>query len=117
VEEGAIANRLVAYARQVSVVFSHYKLRTIMKQISTILLLLLPIRAIFAADALPPVFMGHFYVALDQASFDALRKSPQVDALAHVVERHTVAGKDEWTGFYVQGRQTYMEFFGAQNLP
>jgi hypothetical protein len=88
-----------------------------MKPISTILLLLLPISAIFAADALPPVFMGHFYVALDQASFDALRKSPEVAALAHVVERHTVAGKDEWTGFYVQGRQTYMEFFGAQNLP
>jgi hypothetical protein len=61
--------------------------------------------------------MGHFYVALDEASFDALRKSPEVAALAHVVESHTVAGKDEWTGFYVQGRQTYMEFFGAQNLP
>ncbi len=70
-----------------------------------------------AADVLPPVFMGHFYVALDQASFDALRKSAEVAALAHVVERHTVAGKDEWTGFYVQGRQTYMEFFGADNLP
>jgi hypothetical protein len=88
-----------------------------MKLIYAVLLSLLPISAIFAADALPPVFMGHFYVALDQASFDALRKSPEVAALAHVVERHTVAGKDEWTGFYVQGRQTYMEFFGAQNLP
>lgn len=82
-----------------------------------ILLSLFPLSASFAADTLPPVFMGHFYVALDQTSFDALRKSPEVAALAHVVERHTVAGKDEWTGFYVQGRQTYMEFFGAQNLP
>ena len=61
--------------------------------------------------------MGHFYIALDQGSFDALRKSPEVAELAHVVERHTVAGKDEWTGFCVQGRQTYMEFFGAGNLP
>jgi Family of unknown function (DUF5829) len=87
------------------------------KPISTILLLLLPIAKIFAADALPPVFLNHFFVALDQASFDALRQSPEVAALAHVVERHTVAGKDEWTGFYVQGRQTYMEFFGAANLP
>ena len=88
-----------------------------MKLIFTILSLLLPTAKIFAADALPPVFMGHFYVALDDASFDALRKSPEVAALAHVVERHTVAGRDEWTGFYVQGRQTYMEFFGVQNLP
>lgn len=88
-----------------------------MKCIFTILASLLPISASFAANPLPPVFMGHFYVALDQASFDALRKSPEVAALAHGVERHTVAGKDEWTGFYVQGRQTYMEFFGAQNLP
>lgn len=88
-----------------------------MKLICTVLLSVLPIARIFASDALPPVFMGHFYVALDQASFDALRKSPEIAALAHVVERHTVAGKDEWTGFYVQGRQTYMEFFGATNLP
>ena len=88
-----------------------------MKLIFAILSLLLPTAKIFAADALPPVFMGHFYVALDDASFDALRKSPEVAALAHVVERHTVAGRDEWTGFYVQGRQTYMEFFGVQNLP
>ena len=88
-----------------------------MKRIYTILLSLLPMSPIIAADALPPVFMGHFYVALDQTSFDALRKAPQVESLAHAVERHTVAGKDEWTGFYVQGRQTYMEFFGAQNLP
>jgi hypothetical protein len=85
--------------------------------ISALLLSLLPISAGLAADELPPVFLSHFYVALDQASFDALRKSPQVQALAQVVERHTVAGKDEWTGFYVQGRRTYMEFFGAQNFP
>ncbi len=91
--------------------------RKIMKLIYPILLSLFPISATLAADALPPIFMGHFYVALDQATFDALRKSPEVAALAHVVERHTVAGKDEWTGFYVQGRQTYMEFFGAANLP
>jgi hypothetical protein len=88
-----------------------------MKRICTILLSLLPISAIFAADAVPPLFLSHFFVALDQPSFDALRKSPQVESLAHVVERHTVAGTDEWTGFYVQGRQTYMEFFGAQNFP
>jgi Family of unknown function (DUF5829) len=81
------------------------------------LLSLLPTSTIFAANALPPIYLSHFYVALDQESFDALRQSPQVQALAHVVEKHTVAGKDEWTGFYIQGRQTYMEFFGAQNLP
>jgi len=88
-----------------------------MKRVFPILLSLLPVSPIIAADAVPPVTLSHFYVALDQTSFDALRKSPQVEALAHVVERHTVAGKDEWTGFYVQGRQTYMEFFGAQELP
>jgi hypothetical protein len=91
--------------------------KTQMKLICAILLSLLPLGAIFAADELPPVFLNHFFVALDQTSLDALRKSPQIQALAHTVERHTVAGKDEWTGFYVQGRQTYMEFFGAENLP
>lgn len=88
-----------------------------MKPICTILLWLLPVGTIFAADEPPSVYLGHFYVALDQESFNALRKSPAIESLAHVVERHTVAGKDEWTGFYVQGRQTYMEFFGAENFP
>jgi hypothetical protein len=88
-----------------------------MKPIYAVLLSLLLASAVHAADAPPPVFLSHFYVALDQSSFDALRKSPEVRALAHAIERHTVAGKDEWTGFYVQGRQTYMEFFGQPSLP
>jgi Family of unknown function (DUF5829) len=88
-----------------------------MKPIYSILLFLFSASVVFGADPAPSVFLSHFYVALDASSFDALRNSSEVQTLAHVVERHTVAGKDEWTGLYIQGRQTYMEFFGAQNLP
>ncbi len=66
---------------------------------------------------MPTVFLTHLFVALDQASYDALRSSPQVAALAAVAEKHTVAGTREWTGFYISGRQTYMEFFGPEGLP
>jgi hypothetical protein len=36
--------------------------------------------------------LTHFFVALDQPSYDALRKSPEIAALGSIEERHTVAG-------------------------
>jgi hypothetical protein len=71
----------------------------------------------FSADSAPAVFLSHFNIALDQVTYDALRSSAQLAALAAVEERNTTAGDHGWTGFYVYGRQTYMEFFGADNLP
>jgi hypothetical protein len=68
-------------------------------------------------DRLPTVFFLHAYVALDQETYDALRTSPQIAALGGTEERHTVAGDDDWTGFYLYGRQTFLEFFGADGLP
>jgi hypothetical protein len=70
-----------------------------------------------SADVTPPVFLSHFNIALDQKTYDALRISPEIAELASVAEKHTTAGDDTWTGFYIYGRQTYMEFFGADNLP
>jgi hypothetical protein len=87
------------------------------KLLLSILLLILPWASAHSDGRVPPVFLTHFYVALDQASYDALRTSREVAALAAVVERHTVAGSAKWTGFYVRGRETYMEFFGAETLP
>jgi hypothetical protein len=81
------------------------------------LLLFLPFAGAFSAERAPTVFLTHFYVALDQATYNALRNSPNIAALASVEEKHTVAGSRNWTGFYVTGRQTYMEFFGADALP
>jgi uncharacterized protein DUF5829 len=70
-----------------------------------------------AGDHAPNVFLSHFFVVLDQASFDALRSSAQLSALAAAEDKHVEAGSRNWTGFYVRGRQTYMEFFGAKAPP
>jgi hypothetical protein len=86
-----------------------------MKPLLSLYLLLLYAPA-FSADESPPVFISHFYTSLDQATYDTLRKSPEIAALARTEERHTVAGTRNWSGFYIYGRQTYMEFFAADTL-
>ncbi len=87
-----------------------------MNPLLSICFLFLSCAPAFSADGTPPVFLSHFYVAVDQSTYDALRKSPEIVELAGIEERHTVAGSRDWSGFYVYGRQTYMEFFEADTL-
>jgi hypothetical protein len=56
---------------------------------TTILLSLVPVSSAYSGDRVPTVFLTHFYVVLDQASFDTLRTSPQIAALAGVDNLHT----------------------------
>jgi len=88
-----------------------------MRTLFSIFLTLAPLASACSGDRLPPVFLSHFYVTLDQASYDALRSSPELAALSKVAETHVAAGSRKWTGFYIYGRQTYMEFFGAVAAP
>jgi hypothetical protein len=81
------------------------------------IVLLLSCASAFSADRTPSVFLSHFYVAVDRSTYDALQRSPEIAALAGIEERHTVAGSRNWSGFYVYGRQTYIEFFAADPLP
>jgi hypothetical protein len=88
-----------------------------MKLIGWVSFLLLACFPAMSAGQAPPVFLSHFYVTLDQATYDALKASPQLRALASIEERRTVAGKESWSGLYLHGRQTYLEFFGDAALP
>jgi hypothetical protein len=88
-----------------------------MKPIFSALLLMMPLASAYSGDRMPTVYLAHFYVVLDQASYDALRSSPLVAALAGVDDLHTVAGTQAWTGFYLWGHETYMEFFGSVPPP
>jgi Family of unknown function (DUF5829) len=88
-----------------------------MKPLLAIVFLLLSCAPAFSADAPPPVFLSHLWIALDQATYDALRTSSQVAALGAVKEQKVVAGSESWSGFYWWARQTYMEFYGAAALP
>jgi hypothetical protein len=45
----------------------------------------------------PPVFLSHFWIALDQATYDALQTSSQVAALGAVKEQKVVAGSESWS--------------------
>jgi hypothetical protein len=72
---------------------------------------------VLSADGPPPAFLNHVWIALDQATYDALRSSSQVAALGAVKEQQVVAGDQRWSGFYWTARQTYIEFFGAAALP
>jgi uncharacterized protein DUF5829 len=65
-----------------------------------------------AADDLPAVFLSHFYVDLDKDTYHALQESPQVLSFADQELAHKTDGNSEYTGFYIRGRHTYMEFFG-----
>lgn len=88
-----------------------------MKSLLSICLLLVSCTPAFPADTPPAVFLNHIWIALDQATYDALRTSREVAALGAVKEQNVVAGSKNWTGFYWSARQTYMEFFGAAALP
>jgi hypothetical protein len=88
-----------------------------MKALLSIGLLLLSCGQALSADASPPVFLSHVWIALDEATYDALKTSQDIAALGAAKEKKTVAGNDHWSGFYWSGRQTYLEFFGAAALP
>jgi hypothetical protein len=88
-----------------------------MKPLWSLCLLLLSSTTACSADTPPPVFLSHFWIALDQATYDALRTSKELVALGAVKEQKIAAGSEHWSGFYWTARQTYMEFFGAGALP
>ena len=88
-----------------------------MKVLWSICFLLLSSAPVFSADGPTPVFLSHIWIALDQATYDALRTSKEVAALGAVKEQKVLAGSESWSGFYWWARQTYMEFYGAAALP
>lgn len=69
------------------------------------------------AAQLPPVYLSHVYVVVDAETYEAMRKSPQLAAVASEEVRHTQAGTRTWTGFYLYGQQTYLEFFNERDSP
>jgi hypothetical protein len=88
-----------------------------MRPLFSILLPLVSVASAYSGDRVPTVYLNHFAVVIEQASYDALRSSPEIAALAKVDEAHVVAGSRNWTGFYITGRQTYIELFGAAMAP
>jgi Family of unknown function (DUF5829) len=60
-----------------------------------------------------PVFLSQVCVVVDQASYDALRHSDEIRALASAAEETVGASRGKWTAFYIMGRQTVIQILSA----
>jgi hypothetical protein len=72
------------------------------------------------AQTVPPVFLNHFFVVVDSASYRALQESPTMTGAFAPFEKRTTARNDQtYTGIYWYGRHTYFEAFepDAQGPP
>lgn len=60
----------------------------------------------------PPVFLNHFYVVLDSATYKEIEQSPFLRREFAVTEQRTTVRADmTYTGLYFYGTNTYFEFF------
>jgi hypothetical protein len=53
--------------------------------------------------------LNHFFVTIDAATYDAVRRSPDLRALASTEERTTKSNFGPYSGFYLYGRHTFIE--------
>ena len=67
---------------------------------------------------IPAVYLSHVYVYLDSTTYYSIRDSEFLkDRFAYVETRTTYADNgDSWTGTYIWGKNTYIEFFDIGNI-
>jgi hypothetical protein len=68
------------------------------------------------AEALPPVYFNHVTIFIPAAAYDALRQSSFLRNEFSGFQEHTVqrdGGKWSYTGIFIFGQHTYLEFFKA----
>lgn len=64
------------------------------------------------AQATQIAHLNHFYATVDAETAAAIRESAFVKHFANLEVRTTKGTLSTWTGTYLYGRQTYVEFFG-----
>ncbi|GAA0583034.1 hypothetical protein GCM10009534_16360 [Kribbella sandramycini] len=65
----------------------------------------------------PTTYYNHAYGVLDKETADAIEHSEYLRWFANFEVRTTTGGGQTWTGRYLKGRETYLELFGAGDLP
>lgn len=67
--------------------------------------------------SLPSVYLNHLYIVLDKQTYDDIAASEFLrNEFASFEQRTTMAdGGRSWTGTYLRGEQTYIEFFNSEN--
>ena len=64
----------------------------------------------------PPVFLNHFYVVIDSATYKDIEQSPFLRREFAVTEQRTTVRTDRtYTGLYFYGTNTYFEFFDVSS--
>lgn len=64
----------------------------------------------------PPVFLNHFYVVIDSATYKDIEQSPFLRREFAVTEQRTTVRTDmTYTGLYFYGTNTYFEFFDVSS--
>ncbi|MBV9991937.1 MAG: hypothetical protein JOZ72_11670 [Alphaproteobacteria bacterium] len=74
--------------------------------------------AVAASPQRPPVaFFNHSFAVLDAQTADAIEHSDYLPKFGvFAVRTTTVDGGETWRGRYLSGKQTYLEFFGPDDL-
>ena len=69
-----------------------------------------------AKSKLPQVFLNHFYVVIDSATYKDIEHSPFLRREFAVTEQRTTVRTDRtYTGLYFYGTNTYFEFFDVSS--
>jgi Family of unknown function (DUF5829) len=63
------------------------------------------------------LFYNHAYGVLDRETADAIEHSDYLREFGNFEVRTTTGEQGTWTGRYLYGRETYVEFFGPGDLP
>ena len=64
----------------------------------------------------PIAHLNHFYSTVDAETATAIRNSAVLRRFANLEVRTTTGTQSTWTGTYLYGRQTYVEFFGPDDF-
>lgn len=68
-------------------------------------------------NLMPRVYLNHFFVVLDPATFEAVKNSPFMkDEFAAFEQRITTSQNQTWSGLYFYGIETYFEFLPVGSL-
>ena len=88
-----------------------------MKIIATLgIVLIVMLTSNHANSKLPSVFLNHFYVVVDSATYKDIEQSPFLRREFAVTEQRTTVRTDRsYTGLYFYGTNTYFEFFDVSS--
>jgi hypothetical protein len=69
-----------------------------------------------AAQQKPSVFLNHVYFVLDSNTFNNLFDDSYLQTIADTTEKRTTTSNSSWSGKYIFGKNSYLEFFEANGF-